>query len=253
MKIGIVQLDQVWEDKAANKEKILNLVEKIEQNTDVLIFPEMTLTGFTMNTKNVGEEIDEASIIFFLELSRKLKTNIFAGIVEKDNNYFYNSLFHFDKNGLIKAVYRKIHPFTLGNEHKHFISGNEIVTSNIELHKIGLSICYDLRFPELYRFYAKEKAEIIINIANWPLKRIEHWQYLLKARAIENQCYMIGVNRIGKDICNDYNGSSAVYGPLGEKLLLAENSEQIFYINLDFEKVKEVRKKFGFLDDIKLI
>ena len=253
MKIAMMQFSPIWESKEANMNFIEAKTSLLDKNTDLLILPEMTLTGFTMNSKEHAEEIDGKSLKFFIELSRKLKTDIAAGIIEKDESEYYNSLFHFNKQGLIKAVYRKIHPFSLADEEKHFTRGNEIVISVINNHKLGLSICYDLRFPELYRLNVKEGAEVMINIANWPIKRIKHWKSLLKARAIENQCFMVGVNRIGNDPYQTYNGCSAVFSPMGDEIILSENEEKIIYANLNFEEVKEVREKLGFINDIKLI
>ena len=253
MKIGLVQYSPLWEDKNKNIELINRLVSEIESNTSILVFPEMTLTGFTMNSKMAAEEIDGESIKYFMDLAIKLKADIIAGIVENNHGRYFNSLFHFDSKGLIKAVYRKIHPFNLAKENDSYSSGNEVVTSNYENHKIGLSICYDLRFPELYRLYAKNKTELMVNIANWPVKRIEHWKYLLRARAIENQCFIVGVNRIGNDPFQTYNGCSAVYGPMGDEIILCENQEKIIYAELDFEEVYDVRTKLDFLDDIKLL
>ncbi len=253
MKIALVQFSPIWENKKKNIEHIINLVSNLDPNTELLIFPEMTLTGFTMNSKKNAEEIDGISIHFFIEQARKLKTDLIAGIIEKENSHFFNSLYHFDKNGIIKAVYKKIHPFSLAEEEKNYKSGNEIVTSSIKNHKLGLSICYDLRFPELFRMNTKEGAELLINIANWPVKRIEHWKQLTKARAIENLAYFVGVNRIGNDPYQEYNGSSVVFDPMGKEIVMNENEETIIYADLDFEKVREARKKLGFLNDIKLI
>jgi len=253
MKIGLVQFSPLWESKESNMNLIRNLTSNVNKETSLLIFPEMTLTGFTMNSKKYAEEIDGKGIRFFMDLAEKLKIDLIAGIIEKDESNHFNSLFHFNSAGLIKANYRKIHPFSLAGEDKNFNSGTEIVTSSYEKHKIGLSICYDLRFPELYRYYAKKKVELMVNIANWPVKRIDHWKQLLKARAIENQCYMVGVNRVGNDPYQTYNGNSGVYNPMGDEIVLVENEEKIIYVDIDYAQVHEVREKLGFLNDIRLI
>lgn len=253
MKVGLIQFSPIWEDKNKNMEIINILVKNIDSDVSILIFPEMTLTGFTMDSKKVSEEIDGESIKYFIELASRLKIDVIAGIVEKVNREHFNSLFHFTSDGLIKAIYRKIHPFSLANENEFYSSGKETVTSTFINHKIGLSICYDLRFPELYRMYAKDKVELLVNIANWPVKRINHWKILLRARAIENQCFMVGVNRVGNDPFQTYNGCSAVFNPMGEEIILCENEEKIFYADLDFGLVKDVRSKLGFLNDIKMI
>jgi predicted amidohydrolase len=253
MKIALVQYSPAWESKNENISKIKELMREVHNETSLIVFPELTLTGFTMDSQQNGEEIDGIGMKFFIELSASIKKDIVCGIIEKDGSKFYNSLFHFDSKGLIKAVYRKIHPFTLAKEDKHYTSSKHPVISKFDNYKIGLSICYDLRFPELYRNYTKEKAELIINIANWPIKRIDHWKTLLKARAIENQCFMVGVNRVGNDPYQEYNGCSAIFSPMGEEIVLVENEEKIINAEIDFNYVKEVREKLGFLNDIKLL
>ena len=253
MKIALVQYNSVWNNKEKSIESINALIKNLEKKTECLIFPEMTLTGFTMDSKTQAEEIDGIGIKYFMDLAQRKRIEIFAGIIEKDGNKFYNSLYHFNSWGLIQAVYRKIHPFSLGDENLHFSAGNEIVVSTINKTKIGLSICYDLRFPELYRLSAKEKVDVMINIANWPIKRIHHWKALLRARAIENQFFMIGVNRVGDDPFHQYNGCSAIFNTMGDKLILVENEEKIIYAELNLAEVKTTRKKLPFLDDIKLI
>lgn len=252
-KIALLQYSPIWEEKETNMILISDLIEKLDPQTSIVIFPEMTLTGFTMDSRKHAEEIDGKSIKYFMKLANKFKVDIFAGIIEKDSNSVFNSLFHFDKNGLIKAIYRKIHPFSLAEEDKNFSSGNEIITSRFESYNIGLSICYDLRFPELYRLYSKENVSVMINIANWPVKRIEHWKYLLRARAIENQCFMVGVNRIGNDPFQPYNGCSAIFDPMGELVILNENEEKIIYAEINLNRSHEIKEKLTFLNDIRLI
>lgn len=253
MKVGLVQFSPEWENKKHSIKKIDMIINSLTEKVDLLIFPEMTLTGFTMHTNNFAEEIDGEGMKYFISLASKLKANLFFGIIEKHESKFYNSLIHLDKNGLITACYRKIHPFTHTKEDKFYTPGNEIVITKIEQIKIGLSICYDLRFPELFRLYAKQRVDLIINIANWPINRIEHWKILLRARAIENQCFVIGVNRTGKDPYFEYNGFSAVIDPMGNTIKTGENEEQIILCDLDLLAVNNVRNNLNFLKDIKLI
>jgi len=119
--------------------------------------------------------------------------------------------------------------------------------------RIGLSICYDLRFPELFRKYAKERVDIIVDIANWPVERIEHWYTLLKARAIENQCYIVGVNRVGSDKLIAYSGWSSVFGPVGDEILCLREGEEVGIVEVHREEVIRTRNKYPFLNDIALI
>lgn len=253
MKIALCQYSPVWENPEANIEKINFLVHNLE-NVELLIFPEMTLTGFTMNAKKFAEDVDGISYKFFINLAQKLKTNIFFGVIEKDESKIFNSLIHVDENGLIVARYRKIHPFSLADEDKNYSAGAETVITKINNVKFALSICYDLRFPELYRLYVKKGIDVIINIANWPVKRINHYTTLLKARAIENQCFAIGVNRVGKDGNGfEHNGFSTIYDPLGKEILSIENEEGIFISEIDINEVEKTRNELPFLNDIKLI
>ncbi|MCX6174208.1 MAG: hypothetical protein NTZ27_05605 [Ignavibacteriales bacterium] len=253
MKLGLVQYSPVWENQEENILEIESLIKSANTNFDLLIFPEMTLTGFTMNSEKFAEEIDGIGTQYFLNLSARLKTNIFAGIIERDEENIYNSLVHFDSLGLIRARYRKIHPFSYAKEDQFYNAGNETVITQIDKIKFGLSVCYDLRFPELYRLYAKERVDVLIDIANWPIPRIDHWKTLLKARAVEDQCFMVGVNRVGTDPFNNYNGCSAVFDPMGVEIVLVENEEKIIEAEIDLEKVNATQSKLPFLQDIKLI
>lgn len=253
MKIGLVQFSQAWENIEENKQKILQLLDKTSSKFNLLVFPEMTLTGFTMKSSTFAEDINGTSFRFFIDLASKLKTNIFAGIIEKDEDKIFNSLIHFDENGLIKARYRKIHPYSKAEEDKYYNAGNDLVVTEIGHHNIGLTVCYDLRFPELYRMYSRKDISAFVNIANWPVPRIEHWDTLLKARAIENQSFVIGVNRVGIDSFNNYNGHSSVYDSMGKRICFSEEDELILECELNFESIVETRTKLPFLIDMKLI
>ncbi len=253
MKIGIIQYSPEWEALEKNFLTVEDLIDKNGNDEDVIILPEMSLTGFTMNSKQFAEDIDGISVSGFIELSRRVKKHIFAGIIELEDEKIYNSIFHFDNNGLIMARYRKIHPFSFAKEDQSYSRGKETVITKIGKTSAGLSICYDLRFPELYRFYGKNETDIIINIANWPVPRIEHWKLLLRARAIENQTFVIGVNRTGSDPFNDYCGCSSVFSPMGDELLMLDNSAGYFTCEFDEAEAKTTKEKFPFLKDIKLI
>ncbi len=253
MKIGLVQFSPVWEEPEESIYLLQNILKEGMSNCEVLIFPEMSLTGFTMKAKNFAEEIDGISTSYFMNLARKGNKHVFAGIIEKDDEDIYNSLVHFDNKGIITARYRKIHPYSNAGEDKNFTAGNERIITRIGEVKIGLSVCYDLRFPELFRYYGKERVDIIINIASWPVPRIEHWKTLLKARAIENQCFMIGVNRVGTDLKNNYSGCSGIFDPMGNEVIMIENKEGLFTTEIELGKVNEVREALPFLNDIRLI
>ncbi|MFC2088118.1 nitrilase-related carbon-nitrogen hydrolase [Calditrichota bacterium] len=253
MNVSLFQYDPFWEDKKSNQQKIVELIQLSKIKTDVLVFPEMTLTGFTMRSKKYSESIDGETLKFFQEIAQKYNIHVFGGFVENVKGKFFNCLVHVDGTGKLQTKYHKIHPFSFSGENRHYSPGKNLVTTTIDDIEIGMSICYDLRFPELFRHYAKKRVTTIINIANWPVQRIEHWQNLLKSRAIENLCYMIGVNRVGKDKGNNYNGRSAVYGPFGEEIILMDNSEKIVTFELENQRVIDTREKFPFLNDIRII
>lgn len=252
MKISLVQFDPVWQNKKESQDKILKLLENSKSRAEAYIFPEMTLTGFTMKAREYAEELQGESSGFFQKLSGGLHADIIFGMIEADNDNYYNALVHI-KDGKVFKTYRKIHPFSYSGENKYYQRGKLAITTQLGNFTAGLSICYDLRFPELYRLYAKERAGLMISIANWPAKRIEHWKHLLRARAIENQCYMAGVNRTGRDPGNDYIGCSAVYGPSGEEVFIADHQGQTALIELNMKLVDEQRSKYPFLNDIYLI
>lgn len=252
MKIVLLQYSPVWENKEANKEKIISLLINIPQS-DLIVFPEMTLTGFTMESSLFAEDLKGETFNFYSSLAKEKNVNILGGLIEKNNNNFFNSLLHISPNGELISVYRKIHPFTFSGEDKNYSGGNERIITTINKIKFGLSICYDLRFPELYRFYGKEKVEVIVDIANWPVARIEHWRTLLKARAIENQCFVIGVNRTGSDPNLKYNGFSSIYDPMGNEIISVTDEEKIIISYIDISLVEKTRTSLPFLNDIKLI
>jgi len=252
MKIALVQYSPAWEDKEMNKKKIVSLLQDI-QGVELFIFPEMTLTGFTMKSKEMSETIQGESFRFFSSIAKEKAANIFAGIIERRDKRNYNTLIHIKPDGNLVKLYRKVHPFSYSGENENYYAGVKPALTKIRNWKIGFTICYDLRFPELYRKYGKKRTHLIVNIANWPDTRIEHWRTLLKARAIENQCYVAGVNRVGKDPKLNYIGFSSVFDPMGKEIMAVENEEKVIVVDIDKNYVNEVREKFPFLDDIKLI
>jgi omega-amidase len=252
MKIGLVQYNPTWQDKDSSFEKIKILLSEISE-TDVLIFPEMTLTGFTMKSSDFAEQFNEYTYKSFSSIAKERNCAIIYGFIEKGKKKNFNTLVHLNNQGRILKTYRKIHPFSYSTEDIYYGNGKEIATTKVKGMKIGLSICYDLRFPELYRLYAKQKVHIIVDIANWPDTRIEHWRALLKARAIENQCYVIGVNRVGDDPKLHYNGYSSVFDPMGIELIALGNDEKIKISEIDKNYVNKVRKNLPFLKDMRLI
>lgn len=253
MKVSLVSLNQIWEDK----EKNLILCEKnikisSQKNIDLIIFPEMTLTGFSNDIdKNSENKNESKTIISFSNLAKKYSIAIFFGMVIKDEKKALNKLIVIDKSGQVLEDYSKIHPFSFTDEDKYFNAGNELMIVKLEDLNIGLTICYDLRFPELYSSLAK-KCDLIVNIANWPLKRVDHWNTLLKARAIENQIFIAGVNRIGIDGNGvKYAESSNIFNANGEELKYTKIDDMKIY-DVDKNWTKEFKTNFNTTNDRKV-
>lgn len=238
MRIALVSLDQAWENKGENIQVCRYFVQKAKvQGAELVIFPEMTLTAFSMNTNNTAEErATSATVKLFKDLAKENQISIVFGVVFQDGDKATNNAIMVDGNGDIKGCYNKIHPFTFAGEDKVFRGGNEICVIKLEPMSLGLTICYDLRFPEIYSALANQ-CDLIINIANWPARRVNHWNVLLKARAIENQLFIVGVNRIGIDGKGlEYVKSSQVLNADGESLrpIMSEDNFDIFDIDPEF-------------------
>ena len=254
MKISLVSLNQIWQNKEKNLQKITKIIKYAWQNkVDLIAFPEMTLTGFSNDVSLLSEnERDSFSIKSFSNLAKNYNIAIIFGMISSHGNKGLNRSLMIDKNGKIIGNYTKIHPFSFANEDKFFISGEDLCIIDFHEFKIGLTICYDLRFPELYSALGKN-CHIIFNIANWPKKRIDHWQTLLKSRAIENQIFIAGVNRKGVDGNNlQYQESSYCFDPSGKKINKKLSfSQKIFEIN--FEDIENYKKNFNSVKDRKNI
>jgi predicted amidohydrolase len=253
MHLNLVQYSPEWENKETNKEKLIKLIPGNLFKESVLIFPEMTLTGFTMKSKDFAEDLKGESFQFFSRIASNNKVHVIGGLIEKEKGLRYNTLVHINPLGELLTSYRKIHPFSYSAENKYYARGDKTVITEINGWKVGLSICYDLRFPELFRHYGKERVELIIVIANWPDTRIGQWRTLLCARAIENQCYVAAVNRVGNDLRLHYNGCSCIFDPMGNEIAFLPDKEKIISAEISKENVEQVRNKFPFLDDIFLI
>lgn len=249
MRVGLTQMDIVWEDKEKNMEKATKLMEQASaQGVELLVFPEMTLTGFTMNTAFAGEEmLFSPTLRFFKEASRKFHMAVAFGYVEDFGEEYYNKLMIVSE-GRILYDYDKIHPFNYGEEGGHYIGGHEVKTAVLKDMELSGFVCYDLRFPEIFQAVS-ERAYMILVIANWPKERVLHWETLLRARAIENQCYMIGVNRIGKGNGLEYIESSMAFDPLGERLTKAHSKSELMIVDVEADKVKKIREQFPFKAD----
>lgn len=253
MRIALSMLDQVWENKQKNLDACSKQIEIASKNkADLIIFPEMTLTGFTLNTKSVSEENNESkSIQEFSIMADANSISVVAGLVLKKNNLFYNSAIAISEHGKILAQYSKIHPFTFAGEDKYITGGDKLSIFKIKKIRFGLTICYDLRFPSLWSVLA-DKCDCIVNIANWPVKKIDHWHTLLKARAIENQIYVLGVNRVGKDGNGlEYIESSCAYSPEGVLMDFMTSGKDVIIVDIDLSMVRSYQDSFPVKNDRK--
>jgi predicted amidohydrolase len=218
------------------------------QKGDWLIFPEMWPGGFLVADR-VRQEVENAFCFHWLKQFARAKGCYLAGsMLEVKNGRFFNSAYLIDPEGRLLSHYRKIHLFRLGEEHRKFKAGRKVALARLPWAKLGMAICYDLRFPELFRIYARLGAEVLLLPSAWPKARLDHFLALLKARAIENQCYVVGANKIGHhDSGIPYGGHSAVFGPWGEKLGELGSKPGVLRVTLDLSRVREVRKRYPFL------
>ena len=249
MKLAVVSLNSIWENKQANLEEVERIVISLNQKAEYVIFPEMSLTGFSVTNLVLAEDFENSSSIRFVQkIAKENQINIVFGLMISKENKKYNSCVAINKNGVLECNYEKIHLFSYNGEDKLISRGNEVKSLPWE-GGWGLSICFDLRFPELYQELSKENL-ILVNIANWPKTRVAHWRTLLNARAIENQSFMIGVNRTGVDGNGlEYEESSCVFSPIGEKLKPFEISEEVKIFDLNLDDAIKYRKSFPIKKD----
>lgn len=253
----LIQSNLHWEDKKANLQMFEDKINAIKEKTEVIILPEMFSTGFSMKPELLAEKMNGETVQWMKKMAKEKRVVITGSVIIEEEGNYYNRLIWMLPNGEY-GIYDKRHLFGYGEEDQHYTSGNKRLIASVKGWKINLQVCYDLRFPVWARQQsqplndAKDGTEydVLIYVANWPERRNHAWKTLLTARAIENQCYVIGVNRTGTD-GNDifYNGDSMVIDPLGEIIYQKAKEEDIFTITLTKEKLEEVRTKFPFWKD----
>lgn len=248
MKIALCQYDMKWEDKETNKEKILKLLAACLRRNEIdwLIFPEMTLTGFTMNT--AVSELTDPDRDFFRDLAQRNNINVSYGGVEKG----FNNLITLNRHGDRINTYSKIHLYAFGGEDKCYKAGSKQELFELEGLKVMPAVCFDLRFPYLFWNMA-EKADVYVVIAAWPMRRAEHWMTLLRARAVENQAYCVGVDRLGLEGKLEYSGNSMCFDPMGKVVADAGTAEGICVSEIEMSKetITKTRERFPFLKERK--
>lgn len=247
MKIALLQAPLVWENPIQNRNYFEEKINAISENVDLIVLPEMFTSGFSMNPKAVSEPMQGETVLWLQALTKAKNAAITGSVVIQENGNCYNRLVFVFPSGEVKT-YNKKHLFTLAGEDKIYTSGTKKIIIEYKGFKICPLICYDLRFPVFAR--NTEDYDVLIYVANWPKPRINAWDALLKARAIENMCYTIGVNRIGEDPNkHNYPGHSQAIDFLGNYLIEPQETEGVFITNLDKTALLESRQKFGFLND----
>lgn len=247
MKIALLQSNLLWENPKANIDHFTNQINRLTERVELIVLPEMFTTGFTINPANCSETMDGEVMQWMKNIAQEKQVAITGSLIIKEQNTYFNRLIFVYPNGVYK-YYNKRHLFSLTGEDKIYHKGTEKIIIDYLGWKICPLICYDLRFPVFSRNV--ENYDILIYIANWPNERIQAWNVLLKARAVENLSYIIGVNRTGEDQNKlVYPGYSQAIDPLGNYLIEPYEKEMCKIVNLDKEKLQEIRSKLNFLDD----
>jgi omega-amidase len=250
-----LQPDIEWENKPANFHRVRRLLAQAAPEKDSLvILPEMFATGFSMNMEKIAEFYGGETEQFLAGIAREYGIGIIAGVATRGRSgQVRNKALVFSTTGELVAFYSKRRPFTPGGENEHCVPGERPVVFEFAGWGISPLICYDLRFPELFREAAAvSQPALFVVIANWPAKRSLHWLRLLPARAIENQAYVVGVNRVGTDPFYHYKGRSMVLDPQGEVLADAGENEGWVRAHLDSDNLKRYREGLPFLRDLKM-
>jgi len=247
---SLIQTNLFWENKHANLEMLETKILSIQEPTQVVVLPEMFTTGFSMQPHLFAETMDGASVQWMKKIAAQKRIILTGSLMIEEDGKYFNRLVWMLPNGQF-GYYDKRHCFAFGGEDKHYTAGKEKKMAQVNGWKINLQICYDLRFPVWARqSNADELFDILLYVANWPTLRSYAWKSLLVARAIENQCYIIAVNRVGNDGNDiDHSGDSMVINPLGEIMYHKQIDEDIFTITLQKNVLEEIRNKFPFWKD----
>ncbi len=247
LQISIIQADLIWEHPERNREQFTTFINNIPQDTQLVVLPEMFTTGFSMTPEPLAETMDGTTLQWMINLAAQKKIAICGSLIIKENGNFYNRFLFVEPEGNVTS-YDKRHRFMMAGEGEKYTAGKEQVVIDYLGWKIFPQICYDLRFPVFSRNTAD--YDLIIFVANWPETRVAAWDTLLKARAIENMSYCVGVNRIGTDGSQlKYTGHSGIYNELGETHIFAKAEEGIFTTTLSKSQMLATREKLPFLRD----
>lgn len=245
MKVSIIQMDVIYKSPLENQEKVMVMMEKaMTDQPDVIILPEMWNTGYALNElSDIADFQGQETIALMSDFAKKHDVNVIAGsvAVERDGR-FYNTAYSFNRKGHLVNHYDKVHLFGLMAEDKYISAGEQESLFEIDHVRVSQLICYDIRFPEWVRRQMSQGAEILFVSAQWPDSRIDQWEILLRARAVENQAFVVAVNRVGKGPNDHFNGRSMVINPMGDLLFKDEKgTELVKTVTLDLEQVNQVR------------
>lgn len=248
MRAALVQMDIAWENPAANHDRAGHLLGQAKNaGAGLAILPEMFATGFSMNASRIAQPPGGETERWLKQTAHRLSIHLIAGVAETAEPLPVNNALWVSPGGEVKRS-TKLHPFTFAGEEKVFGGGEGVVTWGIAGARITPLVCYDLRFPEPFRLAASE-TDVFVVIANWPDRRRLAWQTLLRARAIENQAFVLGVNRVGDGGGAHHSGDSAAISPWGETLASAAEIETVLIVDVDPKDVAEARAKFTALAD----
>jgi predicted amidohydrolase len=247
MQVALVQTALEWENPSENRALLDKKLSAISPHTDLVVLPEMFTTGFTMHPNSCAETMDGPTVEWMRRWAHQLQAALVGSVAMKDNGLFYNRLLFVTPDGGV-SIYNKKHRFTLAGEDQVYEAGKHRLLIDYKGWKICPMICYDLRVPVFSR--NTEDYDISLYVANWPAPRIQAWDVLLRARAVENMCYTLGVNRVGIDGNGlEYPGHSQGVDCFGNYLLPPQQTEGVFTVQLDKEKLVEARLRFPFLND----
>lgn len=262
--ITLIQTDLKWEDKTANLSHFEARIESLKEPTELVILPEMFSTGFSMEPERLAETMDGPTLRWMADIAARKRIILTGSVIIEENKHYYNRLIWMLPNGQF-AYYDKRHRFAYAGEDQHYTAGTKRLVASVKGWRVLLMVCYDLRFPVWSRQTPQEAAageatgdvstpnleyDLLLYVANWPERRTHAWKTLLQARAIENQCYVAGVNRIGNDGHDiAHSGDSMIIGPLGETMYHAGVKDETFTLTLQKDDLTKVRQRFPFWRD----
>lgn len=252
LRVALIQSDIVFGDPEANYSAFEEKMKRaVEQQANLLILPEMWTTAYDLKRiQEIGDPEGKRTKEFLKSFAKENQVTIIGGsVAEIQGDKVNNATYVVNPEGKIIAEYRKIHLFRIMKEDKYLAGGEELATFPLKETKVGVTICYDIRFPELARAYALQGAGILVNAAEWPHPRLHHWRTLLQARAIENQMFVIACNRVGKSGKTHFFGHSMVIDPWGEVLVEGGEEEEILVVDIDLSLIEEVRNKIPVFAD----